>query len=251
MPNCKLGTAFLIAFVVINLFIITHIRGWHPPNHCFEGCHRFGGCWCVESLWDITWNIAPPFQLLCAWYVCMCVPGGCAAKLHETDFWPRDSAAIWLDLMCVVHDHTVVWLLRPVARNSHLTWQSAQLSNTDIWPGNLPSCTRQTFDLGICPVTRHRHLTWESAQLHETDIDTDIWPWEVAAVRLDYMCMCHLCVSLLDPRQVAFVTLPKLTTPIPLGQWGVLAAYHRCAQLILIKALYLCVMAPFLLGVNF
>ena len=146
------------------------------------------------GLEDVTWNIAPPLQLLCAWYVCMCGPGGWAAQLHETDNWPRDRAAIWLDLTCVVHNLTAAWPLCPVARDRHLTWESSQLCTADIWPGNLPRCTRQTFDLGIYPVARERH-----------------WTWEVAVTHLDYMC--DLCVSVLNPRRVALAKLLNRQPP--------------------------------------
>ena len=78
--------------------------------------------------------------------------GGCTGQLHET-IWPRDCAAARFDLMHVVHNYTIVWSLFPVARDRHLTWESSQLCETDIWSGNLLSCMRQTlrhiFDLGI------------------------------------------------------------------------------------------------------
>ena len=179
----------------------------------------FGGCWCLAPLEDATCNIAPPLQLLCAWYVCMCLPGGCAAQLHETDIWPRDCAAVWFDLVCVVHDHTVTWPLRPgvtrhvlnlgicpVVQHIHLTWASAQSRDTDIWPGNLPSHSPQTFDLWIFPVAPVRHWDrhWDR---HLT--------WDVAAARRDYMC--HLCVSILDLGLVALARLPNRQPPIPSG----------------------------------
>ena len=167
----------------------------------------FGGCWCLAPLEDIIWNIAPPLQLLCAWYVCMYVPGDCAAQLHETDIWPRDCATVWLDLMRVVHNLTIVWPLRPVARDRQLTWESAQLRETDIWPGNLPSCTRRTIDLGICPVARDKHLTLE-----------------VAATWLDYVWL--KCVHT-KPRGSGPCKTTKPTTPHPIGITGCIGSLSQ------------------------
>ena len=83
-------------------------------------------CVCKYIFWYTRWwttvvTALPSYRF---WYpIGLAIPsGGCVAQLHETDIRPRDDIAAWLDLTCVVCDHTVAWSLCPAA------W------DTDIWP---------------------------------------------------------------------------------------------------------------------
>ena len=122
--------------------------------------------------------------------------GSCVAHLHETKE-PHDLTLCVLSTIISSRDHFV------------------QLYETDIWPGNLPSYTRQTFDLRFCPVAQDKQ--WER---HLTG--------EVEATRLDYTC--HFCVCILDRGRVALARLPNQQPPIPSGLQGVLAACHQTLQ---------------------